>query len=68
MPASETSATDLPFAERVEQTPMRRRAAVLVIGRDPRVDAVAVEQPLRDARVLAGDDVGAGERIERADA
>ena len=34
VPASETSATERPSAERVEQPPVRRRAAVLVIGGD----------------------------------
>ncbi len=52
--------------KRVEQPPMREPVTVLVIGRDLRLDGVAVEKPPRHARILAGDEVGPGKRVERA--
>jgi hypothetical protein len=39
---------------------------VIVVGRERGPDAVALEQPRRDARVLAGDEIGRRERRERA--
>ena len=43
----------------------RRRGVVLVVGRQRRRDAVVVEQLPRDPRVLAGDQVGRGEGLQR---
>ncbi len=39
---------------------------VVVIGGQRRLDAVALHQPVGDAGVLAGDEVGAGQRLQRA--
>jgi len=38
---------------------------MVVIGRERRPDAVALEQPGGDAGVLAGDEVGGRQRLER---
>jgi hypothetical protein len=38
---------------------------MVVIGRQRRADAVAVKQFAADAGVLAGDQVGAGQRLQR---
>ena len=67
VPASETSATERALGERIEKAAVRAWRAVLVIGGDLRRDAVAVEKPPRHARVLAGEEVGGGERVERAE-
>ena len=65
VPASDTSATASPAASRCQELRPRRRGVVLVIGRQRRRDAVMVEQLAGDARVLAGDQVGGGQRFER---
>ena len=52
--------------EPAQQQRPRLRRVVFVIGRLRRRDAVAVEQFARDTGVLAGDQIGAGERFERA--
>ncbi len=66
MPASETSAIAAPSASRRSSTGRALRRIVLVIGRERRRDGVAVEQLAGDAGVLAGDQVGAGQRFQRA--
>ena len=45
----------------------RRGGVVLVVGRERCGDAVMVEQLARDPRVLAGDQVGRGQRFQRAE-
>ncbi len=52
--------------EPAQQHRPRLGGIVLVIGRERRCDGVAVEQFAGDAGVLAGDQVGAGERFQRA--
>ena len=42
-----------------------RRGVVLVVGGERRGDAVMVEQPSCDAGVLAGDQIGRGQGLER---
>ena len=44
----------------------RQRGVVLVIGFEQRRDRVALGQPAGDAGILAGDDVDAGQRFQRA--
>ncbi len=65
MPASETSATDLPVAKRRQQPRPDLVGIVLVVGVGPVDDAVTVEQHAGDAGVLAGEHVGAGKRFKR---
>ena len=65
MPASETSATARAFGEPRQQLRPRLGGVVVVIGRQRRRDAVMVEQLAGDAGVLAGDQVGAGQHLQR---
>ena len=67
VPASETRATASPCGEPRQELGPRRCGVVLVVGGQRRRNAVVVEQPARDAGVLAGDDVGRGERFQRPD-
>ena len=48
-----------------QQLRPRRGGVVLVVGRQRRGDAVMVEQPAGHAGVLAGDQVGGGQRLQR---
>ena len=54
------------FGQPAQQHRPRLRRIVLVIGRQRPGDAVAVEQLVRDAGILAGDQVGAGQRLQGA--
>ena len=65
MPASETSAIAAPSASRRSSSGPRLRGVVVVVGRERRRDAVVVEQLAGHARVLAGDQVGGGQHLER---
>ena len=67
MPASETSATASPDAMPRQKFRARACRVVIVIGRQRCCDAVMIEQLSRDAGILAGNHVGAGERFQRAD-
>ena len=49
-----------------QQRRPRLRRIVVVVGRERRGDGVAVEEFSRHPRILAGDQVGAGQRRERA--
>ena len=66
VPASDTSAIEAPCASFSQDFRPRQRGVVLVIGLELRRDAVALGQPAGDAGVLAGDDVDAGQRFQRA--
>ncbi len=66
MPASETSATLLPACSAAISLGSGFPGIVLMIGDRALPDAVAVEQDAGDPRVLAGEDVGAGQRFQRA--
>ena len=52
-------------AEASEDFRPRRLRIVVVIGRERRLDAVAVEQPGGDAGVLARDEIGSRQRLQR---
>ena len=58
----------LPFAQAGEQLRPRLGRVVLVVGRERRCDAVMLGELAGDAAVLAGDHVGGGQRLERAQA
>ena len=66
VPASETSATEAPCANLLQNFRPRLRRVVLVIGRELGRDRVALGQSPADAGILAGDDVDAGQRFQRA--
>ena len=53
-------------AEPLEELRPRRRGVVIVVGRERRDDGVAIEELARHPRILAGDQIGAGKRRERA--
>ena len=54
------------IGEPAQQRRPRLRRIVVVVGRQRRGDGVAVEELARHPRILAGDQVGAGQRRERA--
>ena len=56
----------LALGERRQQLRPLPRRVVLVIGDERRLDAVVAQQHRRHPRVLAGDEVGGGERRQRA--
>ena len=66
VPASETSAIAAPSASRRNSAGRALRRIVVVVGRERRGDGVAVEELSRHPRILAGDQVGAGQRVQRA--
>jgi hypothetical protein len=64
VPASDTSATASPASSRASSFG-RAAAIVVVIGDERRPQAVAVEQPVGNAGILAGHHVGAGQDFKR---
>ena len=66
VPASDTSAIAAPSRQPLQQLRPGGLRVVLVIGRQRRRNQKPVEQLARNSGVLAGDQVAAGERLERA--
>ena len=66
IPASLTSATTAPGAHPLDQPRRHAPLVVRVVAHALGRHAVAVEQHLRRARVLAGDDVGLAQRAQHA--
>ena len=66
MPASDTSATRLPSAKRAQQARLRGILRGIAVGHGRNGNAVGAGEPGEDTRVLAGDQVGGAQHVERA--